>query len=77
MQCSITPTAVVYFKFDTGGAVRNMERRSYTGGTWRLLDNAGTPNVSTDDTTLATGDYRPVYRVSWTTASSRIAVKHG
>ncbi len=44
---------VVYF-VETGIG-RNMEKRTYQGGTWSMIDNGGTPNGATGDAIIATG----------------------
>lgn len=44
---------VVYFK--ESGTNRSMEKRTYAGGTWSLIDNGGTPNDNLDDSIIAFG----------------------
>ena len=45
---------VVYFREE--GTLHNMEKRTYTGGTWSLINNAGTTGDGSDDSTIASGD---------------------
>ena len=44
---------VVYFIEE--GTHREMEKRTYPGGGWSLIDNAGTPENQADDSIVATG----------------------
>ena len=44
---------VVYFREEASG--RNVEKRTYVGGIWSLIDNRGTLNDSSDDAVIASG----------------------
>ena len=44
---------VVYFIED--GTARGMEKRTYVGGTWTMLENGGTPEDDLDDSVVAIG----------------------
>ena len=75
---------VVYFIEE--GTDRQMEKRTYPGGIWSLIDNAGTPDDGADDNVIATGtieyitlflDYTPPPAVSQSTGHGLVRVDPG